>query len=96
MAWMSDEAWLNVIALSDVSGNKNASTSFFQQLPDKIIANEAVWKRWYEDNEPESMAIPDYDARISDTPDIGGFLKLLLVDGFFSQKPPGRVLKDVG
>jgi dynein heavy chain len=44
-----------------------------------MIANEAMWKRWYEDNEPEQMAIPDYEQRIAEQTDIGPFLKLLIV-----------------
>ncbi|CAN0327606.1 unnamed protein product, partial [Laminaria digitata] len=35
--------------------------------------------RWYEDNEPESIAIPDYENRILEQVSIGPFYKLLLV-----------------
>jgi len=70
--WISNEAWLNVIELSQ-------SQKFFANLPNEMQANEAMWRRWYEDNEPEAMNIPDYEQRIVDTPIVGAFYKLLLV-----------------
>jgi len=70
--WMSNDSWLNVLELSQ-------SNKFFSNLPGDIVANESMWKRWYEDNEPERLIVPDYQQRISDQPDIGPFLKLLLV-----------------
>jgi len=71
-AWLSNDVWLNVIELSQ-------SNKFYSNLAMDMIANEAMWKRWYEDNEPEQMAIPDYEGRIAEQTDIGPFLKLLLV-----------------
>ena len=70
--WISNEAWLNVVELSQ-------SLKFFSDLPNEMSSNEAMWRRWYEDNEPESIGIPDYESRISDAKDIGPFYKLLLV-----------------
>lgn len=70
--WMSNEVWLNVVELSQ-------RNKFFSGLVTDMVANEAMWKRWYEGNEPEQMAIPDYEQKISDLPDIGPFLKLLLI-----------------
>jgi dynein heavy chain len=70
--WLSNEAWLNVIQLS-------MSNKFFSQLPNEMSGNEGMWRRWYEDNEPESMAIPDYDQRLNDQVEIGPFLRFLVV-----------------
>ena len=70
--WMSNEAWLNIMELSQ-------SQKFFANLPNDIIANEAMWRRWYEDNEPESMNIPDYEQKLSELPVVGPFFKLFLV-----------------
>jgi len=70
--WISNDAWLNVIEL----GN---SCKFFVNLKSDIPANEAMWRRWYDDNEPENMAIPDYETKINDQTDIGPFYRLLLV-----------------
>jgi len=70
--WMSNEAWLNVVELSQ-------SFKFYANLGNDMVANEAMWRRYYEDNEPEAMNIPDYEVKINDTPKIGPFLKLLLV-----------------
>jgi dynein heavy chain, axonemal len=45
-----------------------------------LQGNESMWRRWYEDNEPESIALPDYENRILEQADtIGPFYKLLLV-----------------
>ena len=55
------------------------SNKFFANLPSEMSANEAIWHNWYEDNEPEARAIPDYENRLAEQPEIGPFLKLLLV-----------------
>jgi len=71
--WVSNDAWLNVVELSQ-------SCKFFQNLATDITANEGMWRRWYDDNEPEAMAIPDYENKITElSADIGPFYKLLLV-----------------
>ncbi len=41
--WMSVEAWLNVVELSQ-------SQKFFVNLLSDMSANETLWRRWYEDN----------------------------------------------
>jgi len=70
--WMSNEVWLNVVQLQ-------ISSEFYSSLVDRMVSNESAWKRWYEDNQPEQVPIPDYEQRLKDQPDIGSFLKLLLV-----------------
>jgi len=70
--WITNEAWLNVMELSQ-------SQKFFANLPNDMTSNEAMWRRWYEDNDPESMAIPDYEQKIHEVPTLGAFYKLLLV-----------------
>jgi dynein heavy chain len=70
--WISNEAWLNVMQMSQ-------SCKFFSQLPNEMSGNEMMWRRWYEDNEPEAMMIPDYEQRLSESEVIGPFLKMLLV-----------------
>lgn len=71
-AWFPKMAWLNVVQLSQ-------SSSFFKTLPDEISRNEAMWRRWIDDNEPENLPIPDYDSRIAENREVGPFYKLLLV-----------------
>jgi dynein heavy chain len=70
-SWMSNEAWLNVIEMSN-------TMKFFTDLPNLITSNEAMWRRWYEDNEPENIAIPDMEQRLADEKS-GPFLRLLIV-----------------
>lgn len=71
-SWISNEAWLNVVELSQ-------SVKFFSNLTNDMASNESMWRRWYEDNEPEQIGIPDYEAKIADIPVIGPFYKLLIV-----------------
>eukprot|EP00606_Chrysophyceae_sp_TOSAG23-5_P000883 GSChrysophyteH2.ASY1.ANO1.1544.1 assembled CDS len=71
-SWISNEAWLNVIELSNTQ-------KFFVNLPNDMVANEAMWRRWYEDNEPEALNIPEYEAKIAEVPTIGPFYKMMLV-----------------
>lgn len=71
-SWMSNDVWLNIVQLSQ-------SNHFYSNLIADMTANESLWKRWYEDNEPEQMAIPNYEQRLLDQADIGPFLRLLLV-----------------
>jgi len=70
--WLSNESWLNALQLS-------ISNKFFAQLPNEMTGNEGMWRRWYEDNEPENMSIPDYDQRLAEQSEIGPFLKLLML-----------------
>jgi dynein heavy chain len=70
--WMSQEVWLNVNELS-------RKHKFYTNLIGDIKGNEAAWKRWYSDNEPERMPLPDYQQKVDAESDIGPFLKLLLM-----------------
>ncbi len=70
--WMTNDVWLNVVQLSQ-------SNKFFSNIIADMVANENMWKRWYEDNEPEQISIPDYEQKILDQSNLGSFLKLLLV-----------------
>lgn len=58
-AWLTNEAWLNIVEVS-------SRQKFFSSLPDEIAGNEVLWRTWYEDNEPEGRAIPEYESRIID------------------------------
>jgi len=71
-SWISNEAWLNVIALSE-------QCSFYKSLPENITRNEAVWRRWYEDNEPDALPVPDYDMSITDNKEVGPWFRILLL-----------------
>ena len=70
--WIATEAWLNAIALAE-------TVPLFKFLPESIIRNEAAWRRWYEDNEPEKQPIPDLDATLRDNKDTGPWRRLLLL-----------------
>ena len=72
-SWVvTPDAWLNVIQLADHS-------PFYRALPDNIMRSEAVWRRWYEDNEPERLEIPDFHTMLTENKEIGPWLRLLLV-----------------
>jgi dynein heavy chain len=70
--WISNEAWLNVIALAE-------SVPFFKALPDSIVRNDSVWRRWYEDNEPEALSIPDLESSLKENKETGPWRRLLLI-----------------
>jgi dynein heavy chain len=70
--WLSNDSWTNVIALSD-------TLPFFKSMPDDISRNEAIWKKWYEENMPETEPIPDFDMRINENEEIGPWLRLLVI-----------------
>lgn len=76
--WMSDKTWLNLKALSKHKFNTD-HTCFFKELPDRIQRNDTVWRSWIEENEPESVTIPDYQEKIQADPNIGSFIHLCLV-----------------
>ncbi|RYY32377.1 hypothetical protein EON62_05430, partial [archaeon] len=70
--WISDESWLNVVALSE-------GHPVFKALPENVVRNEAAWRRFYEANEPDTMPVPDYQSLFTDNKDTGAWLRLLLV-----------------
>jgi dynein heavy chain, axonemal len=72
MLWMPSDVWLNILKLS-------GDIAYFRTLPDTIIRNEAMWKRWYEENEPESTPVPDLEAELTGDPRLGHWRRLLLI-----------------
>lgn len=70
--WIMDDAWLNMIELS----NQNP---FFKALPDNVMRNNDAWKAFYEDNEPENLPIPDFELALNDNKEKGSWLRLLLL-----------------
>ncbi|CBN78680.1 dynein heavy chain [Ectocarpus siliculosus] len=70
--WLADPAWLNAIQLS-------RDNVMFKSLPDEIIRNEAAWKLWYAENEPEEIPVPYFEGRLAADPSVGAFYRLLLV-----------------
>ena len=50
-----------------------------QVLKDQIRNNEQVWKKWIDDNQPETLPIPDIEPQVSADPTAGPFMRLLLV-----------------
>eukprot|EP00919_Chromeraceae_sp_WS-2016_P024794 GHVR01058592.1.p1 GENE.GHVR01058592.1~~GHVR01058592.1.p1 ORF type:complete len:1591 (-),score=375.53 GHVR01058592.1:134-4906(-) len=81
--WLGTDAkvWLNVLMLSRhcFGGQQPA---FFRDLPDSIARNEQAWRRWFEENEPESCHVPDYEDRLSMDKVLGHFIRLCLVRAF--------------
>eukprot|EP00762_Andalucia_godoyi_P004467 ANDGO_08124.mRNA.1 Dynein gamma chain len=65
-AWIPDNSWLNLIALSSVSK--------FVQLLENIVANEAFWRGYYDAELPENSPLPEpFDGKLSQ------FQKFMLV-----------------
>lgn len=52
---------------------------FFREIVDFIQRNEANWKKWFDENEPESVPVPDYEERLNMDRTMGPFLRLIIV-----------------
>jgi len=76
--WMSDKVWLNILQLSRHSFGLEQNV-FYREIVDYIQRNEQNWKRWFDENEPEGVPVPDYEERIAQERTIGPFLRLLVV-----------------
>jgi dynein heavy chain len=71
-AWLSNEAWLNVIEISQ-------KISFFKDLPENIGRNEVGWHEFYEDNAPERAQVPDYETAIQTDTLLGPWFRLVIL-----------------
>jgi dynein heavy chain len=72
--WLTDTAWLNIVQLSSDQG-----AVVFRSLQDDVLRDDAKWKAWYNDNEPERQPIPgNYQPRFEADPN-GDFYRMLLV-----------------
>lgn len=74
-AWLPDMTWLNCIELSTKVG-------FFRSLPEDMVRNEGAWKDWFEGNDPEKDAVPDYEGKLTEEPRMGAWYRLLAVRTF--------------
>jgi dynein heavy chain len=78
LRWMSDKVWLNLLQLSRHNFGGEQSP-FFKDVVDTIQRNEANWRKWYDENEPEAAPIPDYEDRVSLDRVRGPFLRMVIV-----------------
>jgi dynein heavy chain len=63
--WMDNNAWLNLKALSKHKFLSDTQ-AFYKALPDQMQRNEAAWKKWIDENEPEKCPVPDgYEEKLS-------------------------------
>jgi dynein heavy chain len=76
--WLSDKVWLNIIQLSRQPFGPDQIV-FYREIQDFVQRNEANWRKWFDENEPENVPIPDYDDRIAMDRSLGPFLRLVLV-----------------
>merc|ERR1712228_4370 len=76
--WLSDKIWLNIIQLSRQPFGPDQIV-FYREIQDFVQRNEANWRKWFDENEPENVPIPDYDDRIAMDRSLGPFLRLVLV-----------------
>ena len=75
--WMDQKTWLNILALSKHKFN-NEPSGFFKDIIDKIQRYEREWKRYFDENSPENVPIPEYEDKIN-AESIGPFLHLCLI-----------------
>merc|ERR1719160_17454 len=76
--WMLDKVWLNILAISRHTFGQE-QLLFYREIVDFISRNEATWRKWYDENEPESCPVPDYEERIVMEKSLGPFVRLSLV-----------------
>merc|ERR1719160_1459448 len=76
--WMLDKVWLNILALSRHQFGQE-QLIFYREIVDFISRNEATWRKWYDENEPESCPVPDYEERLVMEKTLGPFARLALV-----------------
>ncbi|KAL9651368.1 hypothetical protein ABK040_001318 [Willaertia magna] len=62
--WLGDIPWLNIVSLS--------SLETFKQLPDKLHKNDKLWRKFYDEEKPEEIKVPEYS-------NLTEFEKLLLI-----------------
>ena len=76
--WMSDKGWLNILQLTRhvFASDK---VPLFGSLVEKITANDQQWRRWIDENEPESCPVPDYEDVFLLGKEIGPFLRCVLI-----------------
>jgi dynein heavy chain len=79
--WMLDKVWLNILALSRHQFGQE-QLIFYREIVDFISRNEATWKKWFDENEPESCPVPDYEERLVMEKTLGPFARLALVRCF--------------
>merc|ERR1719201_1424107 len=79
--WMLDSVWLNILALSRHAFGQE-QLLFYREIVDFISRNEATWRKWFDENEPESCPVPDYEERIVMEKSLGPFCRLSLVRCF--------------
>merc|ERR1719172_440449 len=72
--WMLDKVWLNLLALSRHAFGQE-QLLFYREIVDFISRNEATWRKWYDENEPESCPVPDYEERIVMEKSLGPFVR---------------------
>ena len=78
--WLGQDSkpWLNLLQLSRTRFGRD-QIQLFCELPDSLGKNEAAWKKWMEDNEPENLPIPDYEDRLICLKNLGHSIRLCLV-----------------
>jgi len=76
--WMSDKVWLNVLQLTRHSFGHDGQV-FYRDLADSVQRSEASWRKWFDENEPESVPVPDFEDRLVVERTLGPFLRLVVV-----------------
>jgi len=76
--WLSDKVWLNILALSRHPFGVDQML-FYREIVDLMQRNEANWRKWFDENEPEGVPVPDYEERIAMERNLGPFMRLVIV-----------------
>merc|ERR1719424_226768 len=76
--WLQDKIWLNILACSRHAFGQE-QLHFFREIVDFMSRNEVAWRKWFDENDPESVPVPDYEERLVMEKGLGHFVRLTLV-----------------
>jgi len=69
---------LNILACSRHAFGQE-QLHFFREIVDFMSRNEVAWRKWFDENDPESVPVPDYEERLVMEKGLGHFVRLTLV-----------------
>eukprot|EP00928_Gymnodinium_smaydae_P036015 TRINITY_DN25241_c1_g1_i2.p1 TRINITY_DN25241_c1_g1~~TRINITY_DN25241_c1_g1_i2.p1 ORF type:complete len:985 (+),score=107.84 TRINITY_DN25241_c1_g1_i2:410-2956(+) len=77
-AWLPEKSWLNILQLSRHQFGQTDG-AFYGDIIECITHNEAEWRTWFMQDDPESRPLPDYEKRLACAQKHSAFLRLVIL-----------------